>query len=237
MVTLNDITRLARSHGLIVRGAFSVSGEDYVPDISKDIPGLTLILFGNAGSSIWECFSESREYADGAPDPLNRWSERIGEQIATRLSGRALFPFGGPPYQPFISWAKKAESLRSSKVGMLIHPQYGLWHAYRFAVAIPESLSIPSPTVVPPGTDPDICNNCVDQPCLNTCPVDAFTASGYEVEDCYGYLKQNPESSCRTTSCQARTACPQGSSFHYHQKHARFHMDAFFSSIANQFEN
>ncbi|WP_424947644.1 hypothetical protein [Candidatus Spongiihabitans sp.] len=231
--TLDDIGRLAGEYGLVLRGRFCVNADDHVPEIAAGVTASTLILFGNAGSSFWECFSGSREVADGRADPLNRWSQRVGEIIASKLTGRALFPFGGPPYQPFINWAKKAESLQSSRLGMLIHPQYGLWHAYRFAIALSDSPIEPA-ALQPQTVDHDICQRCIEQPCLSACPVGAFSDSGYDVEACYGFLKQNAESSCRTETCQARRACPQGHAFRYQAEHARFHMDAFFHNAANR---
>ena len=236
MKFVDKINQMAQIHGLVVRGGFTVDDEDQVPEIRTGVPASHLVLFGNAGSSLWERFSDSAEYSDGLADPLNRWSERIGQQVARELSGLAIFPFGGPPYQPFIRWAKKAESLRSSKLGMLIHPRYGLWHAYRFAVALPEPESFsPSESTIE-ATETDICEQCVEQPCLKTCPVNAFTVTGYDVAACYGFLKQKPQSDCRKTTCQARLACPEGKGFHYQRQHARFHMDAFFNSVANQLD-
>lgn len=237
MNTLDEIVALAGEYGLVLRGRFCVTEYDGVPEIADGVHAATLVLFGNAGSSLWKCFSGSREFADGKVDPLNRWSQRVGETIAGKFNGRALFPFGGEPYRPFINWAKKAESLQSSRIGMLIHPQYGLWHAYRFAIALPDLL----PDLLPDSadlraqaTDHDICQNCIEQPCLSACPVAAFSDAGYDVEACYGFLKQNAESSCRTETCQARYACPQGHAFHYQAEHARFHTAAFFDSIANR---
>ena len=163
MIRLDEIQRLAQQHGLVVRGGFVVDEADNVPCIEYGVAALTLVLFGNAGSSLWACFSDSNEYADGLPDPLNRWSKRIGQQMAAQLSGQALFPFDSMPYHPFIDWAKKAESLRCSKLGMLIHPRYGLWHAYRFAIALPDVIS----ELNAQHTDDDICQRCVGQPCLN----------------------------------------------------------------------
>ncbi len=238
MNTLDDIHRLAQQHGLVVRGGFVVDESDQVPCIDERIAAVTLVLFGNVGSSLWTCFSNSKEYADRLPDPLNRWSERIGEQIASRLSGRALFPFGGPPYQPFIEWAKKSESLRHSKIGMLIHSQYGLWHAYRFAVALPELIvGLKTTQAVD-----DICQRCVEQPCLSTCPVGAFSTSGYDVAVCYDFLKDAKQESGRQSGacregCQARQACPQGHQFRYQTQHERFHMDAIFDGLSNRLEN
>ncbi|WP_423908045.1 hypothetical protein [Candidatus Spongiihabitans sp.] len=243
MNTLDEIIHLAGAYGLVLRGGFCVNEDDNVPEIAEGVNASSLILFGNAGSSFWECFSGSREAADGQTDPLNRWSQRVGEIIASKLTGRALFPFGGPPYHPFINWAKKAESLQSSRIGMLIHPQYGLWHAYRFAIALPDSLAdslVVSAAITrvrqPQAIDHDICQRCIGQPCLSACPVGAFSDSGYAVEACYSFLKQNAESSCRTETCQARLSCPQGHAFHYQADHARFHMEAFFHSVANRLD-
>ena len=41
----------------------------------------------------------------------------------------ALFPFGGPPHFPFQQWARRAEPVHPSPIGLLIHPIYGLWHS------------------------------------------------------------------------------------------------------------
>jgi hypothetical protein len=111
--------------------------------VGGDAPG-TLVLLGNVGSSLWPAFSISPEYRDGRENPLDRWSRRVGHDLAARFDGQALFPFGGPPYQPFLRWAARAETVHGSTLGMLIHPRYGLWHAHRFALALPESLASPS---------------------------------------------------------------------------------------------
>ena len=232
MRSITEIQAIADQYGLVIRGGFRVNEKDQVPHCRENQPAQVLLLFGNAGSSIWAQFSDSPEKNDNQPDPMNRWSQRIGELIAAQLDGLALFPFSGPPYQPFIPWAKKAESLVNSKLGMLIHPQYGLWHAYRFAIALHydvEGLTAPNIAM-------DVCADCAEQPCLSSCPVDAFSDQGYDVESCYRYLNNNQDSSCRSTTCAARLACPEGRNFRYITNHARFHMDAFYSSIARRFD-
>lgn len=228
----DNIADCASQYGLAVRGGFAVADEDNVPDIGADA-ARSLVLFGNVGSSLWACFSDSEEYLDGNPDPLNRWSERVGNTLADLFSGLALFPFGEPPYQPFLQWAKKSESLRSSRLGMLIHSEYGLWHAYRFAIAFPTMIE----GMVKIAVDEDICAKCPDQPCLSTCPVDAFTGEQYDVGRCYDYLKGHSQNSCLEQGCAARLACPEGLRFRYRPDHARFHMEAFYSNVAVQFSD
>lgn len=228
--TLAEIAEQGRGLGLVLRGGFVVNASDNIPDL-EDGPAASLVLFGNAGSSIWPDFSASTEYADGKPDPLNRWSERIGNKLAKRWCGRALFPFGGPPYQPFLGWAKKAENLRSSQLGLLMHPQYGLWHAYRFAIAL---------SYQPEGIDQQIeeshaCDRCEQKPCLGGCPVNAFTEEGYDVARCFQFLQQHPEAACHSQGCQARSACPEGTNYRYLPDHAAFHMEKFTESLAHRF--
>ncbi|MCY3768867.1 MAG: hypothetical protein OXG56_05815 [Gammaproteobacteria bacterium] len=230
---LDEIVEFSRRYGLVVRGGFHPGRDDGIPEIADGVPAGSLVLLGNAGSSLWECFSVSPEYSDGRPDPLDRWSEGVGLELARHFSGRAFFPFGGPPHQPFLEWARKSESLQSSRLGMLIHPEYGLWHAYRFALALRPR--IPEFSGKPAG--PDICASCVEQPCLQACPVEAFTGTRYDVESCYGYLKSNRESSCRRETCLARAACPEGGAFRYQAEHAGFHTGKYFERLVRRFEN
>jgi len=186
-----------------------------------------LHLFGNAGSNMWAAFSASDEYRDGRPDPLNRWSARIGEALARRCGARALFPFGAPP-RPFLKWAKRAEALQNSQLGMLIHPQVRLWHAYRFALAFADGAGFEAP---PPAAHADICARCAAKPCLQGCPVNAFTPAGYDVQVCVAHLESAPHGPCMTRGCQARLACPQGAGFRYQADHAAFHMRAFAAAM------
>jgi epoxyqueuosine reductase len=43
------------------------------------------------------------EFTDGRPDPIDRWSRRVIGHMACDLGAKALFPFGGPPWHPFIA--------------------------------------------------------------------------------------------------------------------------------------
>lgn len=217
--------------GLLIRGGFVPSVEDSVPPVGEGQPSLSILLFGNAGSSIWQAFSQSDEYQDGLEDPLNRWSLRVGNALAEEWGGLALFPFGGPPYRPFLKWAKKSENLQSSQLGMLMHPVYGLWHAYRFAVALPIAIQIDRSRQA----IAHACDSCAGKPCLKSCPVDAFDGERYDVKACYTYLAANPGCDCKQLGCQARVACPQGTEYLYHPDHAAFHMEKFVVSQANRF--
>ena len=61
----------------------------------------TLLLIGPDEPAFWPTFTQSPEYQDGLPDPLDRWSNRTLSSIAKKNTVEAVFPFEGPPYHPF----------------------------------------------------------------------------------------------------------------------------------------
>jgi hypothetical protein len=210
------LDRLLRRHGLVVLGASP----------AVDGGGRSLILVGNAGSGMWRVFRASPEAGDGQPDPLDRWSRRIGQAVAAAVGAEAVFPFDGPPYPPFQLWARRSGAAFDSPIVLTIHGRYGLWHAYRFALRTEHG-----PALVPARPmEASPCLQCPDQPCLHGCPVAAFAPGRYEVHRCLEYLRERPDSACRAFGCAARRACPVAPAQRYEAEHARFHMDAFVRS-------
>ncbi len=224
MDTRSRLDELLREHGLFVRGVTRMT-DDEVEAYALDTDRTQLALVGNVGSSYWSQFSQSGEFSDGGPDPLDRWSRRIATSIAEKLSLRPLYPFEGPPYFPFQQWAKRAEALEQSPIGVMMHPQIGLWHSYRFALL---GADLGQQAATENAASP--CLSCVDKPCLHTCPVDAFDASGYAVERCATFLQETPEAGCHQQGCLARYACPVAPELRYLAAQGSFHLRAFLTS-------
>ena len=210
--------------GLVPRGAFGLEeGERQGP--LADIR--TVVLAGMAGREGWSAFAASPEAGDGLADPLDRWSRRVVEAIAREFGGQACFPFGGPPYWPFQQWARRAEPVHPSPIGILIHPRYGLWHSYRGALGFREELAVPKPASIP-----SPCKSCRERWCLKTCPVGAFSSAGYDVAACIRHVKSASGEDCLGLGCRARRACPVGAEHAYGPEQANFLMRAFLRARA-----
>ncbi|TSA14416.1 MAG: ferredoxin [Comamonadaceae bacterium] len=186
-------------------------------------------MVGTVGSEPWPAFRASSFYSDGMPDPLDRWSRSIGQELAQRWDGVALFPFDGPPYHPFQQWASRAETLHASPLMLHIHPEYGLWHSYRFALALPTLHvdDLPDPDPQRSGEDENPCLSCDGKPCLQACPVQAYTGATFLLEACADHLSGSGAQDCLQSGCLARRACPLGREFIQASAHAAFHMEAF----------
>jgi hypothetical protein len=184
----------------------------------------TVVLVGVVGGRCWDAFQAAEESRQ-SPHPLDRWSRRVVTGLAAELGAEALFPFGGPPFLPFLRWARRAEAVHPSPIGPLIHPDYGLWHAYRGALAFAECLDLP-----PADQRPSPCDSCADKPCLTTCPVAAFSQTGYDVPACIGHLLGDSGGDCLGGGCLARRACPVGVAFQYPPAQMGFHMRAFLAA-------
>ncbi|MCH8111242.1 MAG: 4Fe-4S dicluster domain-containing protein, partial [Proteobacteria bacterium] len=193
-VALSGIEGAIAPHGLAVRGGFVPEPGDGVPACADGRPAAGVVLVGNVGPAMWRAFEAAEPHA--GPDPLNAWSDRVITKAAADLGASALLPFTGPPYLPFQRWAQKADAVHPSPLGILIHPDYGLWHAYRGAFAFAESIDFG-----PRDARPSPCDSCADKPCLSACPVNAFDSRGFDVQACLGPVTAPLGEGCRDGGC------------------------------------
>ncbi len=200
MATASELTTVATHaarHALAVMGAFHPAPGDGAPAGCG-----TLVLLGPDEPGFWPHFRASPEAGDGAPNPIDRWSRRVIGGLAADLGAAALFPFGGPPWQPFTAWALRSGRVWDSPVHLLVHDVAGLFFSCRGALALDGRLALP-----PPGTRP--CTDC-PAPCLDACPPRALTAAAYDVPACHGFLGSAAGAACLTRGCAVRRACPVG---------------------------
>ncbi len=214
------IVRLDTIRTAITEAGLAYRGTLHTPEYP------TLVLVGTVGARNWPAFAASPEAADTQPDPLDRWSRRVVAALAADLGATPLFPFEGPPFPPFQRWARQAEPVHPSPLGILIHPDWGLWHAYRGALAFRARVDLP-----PPDRRPSPCDVCAAKPCLTACPVNAFGAGSYDVASCTAHVATPAGADCLDHGCRARRACPIGPKHRYEPDQARFHMRAFSAAM------
>ena len=211
-VTFEDIKALCRAHSLDIFGAFHPRPEDGAPEGCK-----TLILLGPHEPGFWATLTRSSEWRE--QDPVDRWSERVIGDLAQTIGGEALFPFGGPPYQPFIRWAQRSGSAWASPVTILVQARAGLMVSYRGAIALRRKIDLPTLPTNP-------CDTC-EKPCLTACPVGALSASGYDVDACHAFLDTEDGSDCLKRGCAVRRACPVSQTYGRVEEQSSYHMSVF----------
>src|SRR5690242_6827493 len=165
---LAEIDRLLTGTGLFVRGALHPSPEDGVRALADGRPTATVVLVGNAGKPLWDAFRRDVPEISGK-DPLDSWVDAHLERAAAAVGAEIVFATRRP-WPPIQRWAMKAGGVHRSPIGILIHPDFGLWHVYRGALLFAEKLVLPPEPAA--ATSP--CDTCAKKPCLTACPADAF---------------------------------------------------------------
>lgn len=214
---IEQIRAALSPHGIFLRGILNFDGDG--PEMAEGRAS-TVALLGNVGGSIWPAFSAWRAQYPEATDPLDTWSVEVIRPVATALDATAWFP-SERPWQPFQHWAMRAEGLKPSPLGILVHSDYGLWHGYRGAIGFLDRIDYPAVE-----SRPHPCDHCPDKPCLTTCPVGAVMPDRFDVAACRTYLGGAGEETCMRSGCIARNACPVGAEHRYPLEQLRFHMDA-----------
>ncbi|MEO3385602.1 hypothetical protein [Mesorhizobium sp. CAU 1741] len=201
-------------YGLILRGGVVLAEDGGA--------ARTVLLVGNAGAAYWTTFLRWREQQISDPaNPLDSWSRNVIDAVARRFGARVVMP-SDRPFAPFQQWAMKAERLRPSPLGLLMHPRYGPWHAYRGALVFDRELPL-----LPVQAPHHPCDTCEAKPCLSACPVDAYSPLGFAYSRCVSHVAGDGGQPCRTIGCLARNACPVGSAYRYPSAVQAFHQKAF----------
>ncbi|MEP6566891.1 MAG: hypothetical protein ABJB10_17295 [Mesorhizobium sp.] len=219
---VEEITAALSANGLIVRGGFSFASGETSPTGFSGAPIKSVLLVGQAGAEPWPHFLRWRENQSRTPaNPLDTWSREVIGAVAEKFGARAVSP-SDKPYLPFQQWAMRAEGLKPSPLGILMHPQYGLWHAYRGALLFEDEVALPEPREAI-----HLCDACVEKPCLKSCPVDAYSLDGFAYEACLAHVRGQKGEPCRGGGCLDRNACPYGTAYRYPPEVQAFHMASF----------
>lgn len=220
--TTDGVAAALAAHGLILRGGFHFAGDEAVPAGLSGALAKSALLVGQAGAAPWPHFQRwLGQQAKGIANPLDTWSREVLGRVAQQFGARAVSP-SDRPYLPFQRWAMRAEGLRPSPLGILMHPTFGLWHAYRGALLFEQEIFLPEPEETM-----HLCDTCAEKPCVKSCPVDAYSEQGFAHDACLGHVRGARGGPCRTGGCLDRNACPYGTDYRYPPEVQAFHLAAF----------
>lgn len=209
------IDECAAPNWLQVYGGFHPKEDEPLPNGTKSV-----LLLGPLEPDFWSHVKSSPEFLDGEANPLDRWSTRTISQIAHQVQATPLFPFGGPPWLPFFKWAIQTGRCWSSPIGLLVHDTAGLLVSFRGGLALPIYIELPANSSQSP------CLTCEDRPCLDSCPIDALTETGYDSKSCITHIRSSVGQECLTNGCIVRRSCPISVSFPRSEEQSRFHQEA-----------
>lgn len=214
-MTFEELTQQAESKGLTILGGFHPEDDTALP------PGCrTLILLGPREPEFWQMVHSSPEWQDGKADPIDRWSSRVIGDWAADINAMPLFPFGGPPFLPFFSWATKTGRIHPSPIMLLVHDTAGLFVSFRGALALSAVVDLPD-------APPKPCLKCFEKPCKTACPVNAFDQGAYDVPRCKEYIGSAEGTDCMTKGCAARRVCPVSAAYPRLHEQSAYHMREF----------
>lgn len=179
-----------------------------------------LVLIGNSGGSIWDALQAA---STDVTDPIDSFSrQKVSQFIHDYLdnaSSQLLYP--GPTNVSLIRLGTLAGWSYPSPLGLGIHPEYGLWFAYRALFATTADIG---PTVLGCSAlaEHGPCESCIEKPCISACPAGAVDfAQPFNIASCYDH-RLALSSSC-AAQCLSRLACPVGAEHRYSLQQIQYH--------------
>lgn len=178
------------------------------------LPGArSALVLACGGRDFGEAFDASPEARDGRADPVDRFTERIVSGAILRrrdphVAARAVYYWeqqdGG--FADFVALGRACGMGSPSRLGILVHPQYGPWISIRAVILTQAALSV-TPALQTPGP----CDDC-PAPCAAACPGAALASRDFDVSACVRTTLSRE--TCRLR-CDARRACVVGSEHAY----------------------
>ncbi|MEM8859435.1 MAG: hypothetical protein AAGD96_13995 [Chloroflexota bacterium] len=173
-----------------------------------------LVLLGNGGQLFWEALDR---YGWPLENPVDSFSLHLTQNLLESFSKPADSSLILYPQQSHMIPLQQLGSLAGwgtpSPIGNSIHPQFGLWFAFRAAFLTTVKLPVTHVNV-----EQSPCETCRKKPCQTACPVNAVKGNSeqFELYQCIDH-RVKEGSSCRS-KCLARLACPVGREHRYPRK-------------------
>lgn len=215
-----------------------------------------VLVVGNSGPGFWQhlvaCRSGDVPQATDSTDIYTGLSDHPVDQYALNSTQVALQRlFAAPDYRVLFPDQTSGAMIPLQQLGVMIgwhhrsplgigiHPQKGLWFAYRAVVVVPaeraflDSLDKPASAIHNTAGGQGLsatCRECRGQPCISDCPAGALSAAAPpDMVKCIAYRSQQG-SPCAAT-CIARMACPVGTGSRYSETQIAYHYEYSLQSM------
>ena len=243
------------------------------PVQSPGEPGL-LLLFGNGGGKLWRqlALQEEKAKVDGtdigfadesadrlmtrsADSPVDSASRQLVLNLIANSASleafktRVLYP-GPGNVLPLQQLGAIAGWHNASPLGTGIHPEWGVWFAYRVLVWI----GVPTPNEAPAlpaqsanaqpqqsASPPvslimgDVCLSCQSRACVSACPAEAIEFNASPNMDACARYRLSENSQC-ADRCKSREACPAGrADRQYSRAQINYHYRVALKGLANYY--
>lgn len=185
-------------------------------------PTGTVLVVGSGGTHFWDQFVEHLRlhphHLTEQPHPLDHFLElslHLHQPVIQAGGDTRVIPIthNTPIFLDVRKLALASGQGTLSPVGLLLHPEFGLWWALRVVifteVEVPPSLPLPSSPCVP-----------CPAPCISACPAGAVQSSGFVFDRCQ---LQHQQSQTCTYTCHARNACIVAPQHTYRELQSLYH--------------
>lgn len=186
----------------------------------------SIVVIGNGGSDFWKASKRHADENSGwmmRDNPLDDFTRVVIERdIAPVLAGSAIahtiiYPFmSSGPTLNFMEAGKAAGLSGPSILGVVVHPVYGPWIAFRAAILLNQSIDAPGEAY-----QFDPCPSCIPRTCISSCPAEAVSASGWDIPKCLTH-RVEMEADC-APRCHARAGCVLGPEHRYPDEELAYH--------------
>ncbi|MGH7949949.1 MAG: hypothetical protein ACREQF_12035 [Candidatus Binataceae bacterium] len=197
----------------------------------------SIVVIGNGGGAFWRAASRHAETHPGwwtRDNPLDDFTRDAIEGAVVRAADspvRVIYPFmGDAPTLNFVELAKAAGLAGPTILGVVAHPVFGPWIAFRAALLFDVSLDSPGDA-----REFDPCPTCTARTCIAACPVSAVAYStGWDLVKCATHRVEN-EADC-APRCHARVACVLGPEHRYPDDEFAYHQMRALGSMRRWYE-
>lgn len=199
----------------------------------------SIVVVGNGGGGFWRAFKQHVARNPGwmeRENPLDDFTRMVVEsrvEPAMRAAGVGcitVFPFIGGAKLNFMQLGRLAGIAGPSIIGVLVHPTFGPWIAFRAALLLDVEADEPGDAA---RFDP--CPGCAVRSCVAACPAGAVAfPSGWDIPRCLTH-RVEAEAQC-ASRCHARVECVIGRAHRYSEDELAYHQERALGAMRPYYE-